>query len=136
LRTITDSPFFPRSPWFTMPYNGFSEPDVRTGGTGTAVADPHPVTAPLLLEPNAPNPFARQTVLAYSLPEPGRVRLVVYDVAGREVALLVNQVLASGRHAVHWDGHAPGGTQLPSGIYLARLEFGGRTEARKIIIAR
>jgi flagellar hook assembly protein FlgD len=90
----------------------------------------------LSLEPNAPNPFTDETRVAYSLPERGRVRLAVYDVAGREVAVLANGVQDAGHHNQSWDGRASHGARLTAGVYFARLEFGGRVEARKMVLTR
>lgn len=68
------------------------------------------------LEGNYPNPFNVSTVLAYHLPVAARIRLVVYDLMGREVAVLEEGPRTPGRHRVVWDaGH------LPSGVYVSRL---------------
>ncbi|HYE94720.1 MAG TPA: integrin alpha [Rubricoccaceae bacterium] len=65
----------------------------------------------------SPNPFAASTELAFEVPEPGPVRLAVYDLLGREVAVLADGPLAAGRHVAAWDAG-----RFPSGHYLARLE--------------
>jgi CSLREA domain-containing protein len=66
-----------------------------------------------------PNPTARAATLPFALPAAGPVRLVVYDVLGREVAVLVDGVVEAGRHEVVLDARA-----LPSGLYFVRLEAG------------
>ena len=65
---------------------------------------------------NYPNPFNPQTTIAFSMPEAAAVRLTVYDLLGRRVALLVDGNLAAGRHEVRFDA-----ANLPSGQYLYRL---------------
>lgn len=65
---------------------------------------------------NYPNPFNPQTTIAFSMPEAATVRLAVYDLLGRRVALLVDGNLGAGRHEVRFDA-----TNLPSGQYLYRL---------------
>ena len=65
---------------------------------------------------NYPNPFNPQTTIAFSMPEAAAVRLSVYDLLGRRVALLVDGNLSAGKHEVRFDA-----TNLPSGQYLYRL---------------
>jgi hypothetical protein len=65
---------------------------------------------------NYPNPFNPQTSITFSMPEAATVRLTVYDLLGRQVALLVDGNLAAGKHEVRFDA-----TNLPSGQYLYRL---------------
>jgi hypothetical protein len=85
-----------------------------------------------ILEQNYPNPFNPSTVLAFTL---GggivRVRLTISDLLGREVGRLVDGVLPSGRHTVTWTAEGMAG-----GVYLARLESGGRTAVRKLLLLR
>ena len=136
LRVGSDSPFFPRSPWLSLPYNGVNEGDFRTRET-TSVADDE--TAParhLLLEAAVPNPFASATAFAYTLPYAGRHRIAVYDVLGREVALLAEEAGREGRHIVRWDGRDARGRALPAGTYFVRLDLDGHHEAQKVTLTR
>ncbi len=64
----------------------------------------------------APNPFNPATTLRFALAEAGPARLEVFDVAGRRVATLCDEVLAAGPHAIAWRPQ-----DLASGTYLARL---------------
>jgi hypothetical protein len=57
--------------------------------------------------------------------------LAVYDVLGREVALLVDGPVGPGEHAVHFDG-----TTLASGVYLCRLQAGGMVLSRAMMLLR
>ena len=91
--------------------------------------DRHPIV-PSLKE-NYPNPFKSQTTIAYRVPRAGPVRLVVYDVLGREVAVLAEGVVPPGRHLVAFDV-----TDIPSGVYLYRLEAGGYVEARTMALVK
>jgi cyclomaltodextrinase len=104
----------------------------------SVVAVPTPAEAPpealpetARLEPNAPNPFADATTIPFVLPAPGRVRLRVFDVLGREVAVLVDRALPAGRHEARLDGRA-----LAPGTYLCRLEADGQTVTRALVRAR
>ena len=80
---------------------------------------------------NHPNPFNPSTVIRFSLPEAGNVRLKVFDLLGREVAALLNEHREAGTHQVHFDARA-----LPSGMYFYRLESGGRVVVQKMVLAR
>jgi hypothetical protein len=68
------------------------------------------------LHPNHPNPFNPTTTIRYDLPEDSHVSLVIYDVLGRKVAEVVNEVQTAGFKSVTWDASA-----VASGVYLARF---------------
>jgi hypothetical protein len=82
------------------------------------------------LEQNYPNPFGgtagtnSSTIIKYTLPSNGYVRLTVYDLLGRKVAELVNQTQKAGSYSVRFNSNALGG--LPSGVYLYRIEVNGK----------
>jgi len=80
---------------------------------------------------NYPNPFNPTTDIPFSLPIADHVTLSVYDIAGREVALLVDQPMTTGRHSVAFDG-----SDLPSGIYLIRLKASSQTAFVKAALIR
>ncbi len=100
-------------------------------GTLTALEDAAEVPATYALSQNYPNPFNPQTTIRFGLPQSGPVRLAVYDVLGREVAVLVEAALPAGRHRA---GFEPG--DLPSGVYLYRLEAGGRALANQMLLLK
>ncbi|MDZ7401078.1 MAG: T9SS type A sorting domain-containing protein [candidate division KSB1 bacterium] len=80
---------------------------------------------------NYPNPFNACTHIQYSLAEAGKVKLAVYDLLGREVAILVNQHQPAGYYEVTFDGR-----DLASGIYIYRLEAGAYVAIRKLVLVR
>jgi hypothetical protein len=87
---------------------------------------------------NYPNPFNPTTSIGYSvraasrqLPAVSSVRLVVYDLLGREVAVLVNGKKEAGLYEVPFDG-----SKLPSGVYLYKLMAGGYTECRRMVLIK
>jgi hypothetical protein len=91
----------------------------------------------LALHANAPNPFGRGTVIRYELPSPARVTLAIYDAAGRLVRTLVrDRDRAGGGHAAAWDGRDDGGRLVASGAYFYRLEAGGETMVRRMVLLR
>jgi hypothetical protein len=83
------------------------------------------------LQQNFPNPFNPKTVIRYQLSAVSDIRLVVYDLLGREVAVLVDRVMSAGTHEVSFDGSG-----LPSGIYVYRLKAGNFSESRKLTLIR
>ena len=85
------------------------------------------------LSPNWPNPFNMETIIAYQVPERGQVRLTVYDLLGREVAILVDAVRDPGYFSVTWDGRDRSGKQVASGVYLCVLEAGKEKRVRKMV---
>ena len=90
----------------------------------------------LRLGPGAPNPFVARTQLSYGVPAAGHVRLEIFDVQGRRVATVVDQVQAAGWRAAGWDGRDARGRMVASGTYFARLESDGKVEVRKLVMAR
>ena len=81
--------------------------------------------AGMALDQNHPNPFNPTTTIGYSLSTPTRVSLSVFDVQGRLVARLVEGFQKEGRHEVRWDA-----SQLPSGMYIYRIEADGSVQTR------
>ena len=73
------------------------------------------------LAQNYPNPFNPTTNIQFSLPTATPVSLVVYDILGREVAILLDRRVEPGHHQVTWDGRDATGREVPSGIYLHRM---------------
>ncbi len=113
-------------------------------GTGnssrfTLIVDPQPADldlgpdTPEVLElaQNYPNPFNPSTVISYALPEQAQVRLAVYDMLGRTVAVLVDGQQVPGRYDVTWDA-----SNHSSGVYVYRLDAGGLSITRKMTLVK
>jgi len=88
------------------------------------------------LAQNHPNPFNPNTRIEYYLPRNGPARLGVFDLQGREVAILVDETQEAGAYTVQWGGRDSGGRNVPSGIYLLRLVARDQETTRKITLAR
>ena len=80
---------------------------------------------------NYPNPFNPATTLQYQLAAPGQVRLIVYDMLGREVSTLVNEKKGAGSHTVRFDAG-----RLASGVYFYRMEANGFVQTKKMTLLR
>ncbi len=90
-----------------------------------------PLPRAYTLEQNYPNPFNPATVIRYSLPARGRVVLKVYDMLGREVKTLIDEIQDAGSRSTSWDADG-----MPSGIYFCRLTAGEFTETKKMVLMK
>jgi len=86
------------------------------------------------LNQNFPNPFNPTTKISVDIPEgsPDKTSLRIYDVRGRLVKTLVEDILSPGRHTVVWDGTDGDGAPMGSGIYIYRLSNGAEEQTRKM----
>jgi hypothetical protein len=83
------------------------------------------------LEQNYPNPFNPSTVISWQSPVGSHQTLKIYDVLGREVAILVNEYREPGKHKIEFDG-----SSLASGVYIYKLNAGSFTASRKMLILK
>lgn len=88
------------------------------------------------LAQNSPNPVAGGTLIRFNLPATGAASLSLYDVAGRQVRTLLSTELGAGPHDSWWDGRDDAGHRVPAGVYNYRLESGGLTAERRLIVLR
>jgi hypothetical protein len=78
-----------------------------------------------------PNPFNPTTAIHYNILSRTHVRLLVYDVIGRLITTLVDEEQTAGSYKVHWDAN-----NHATGMYIYRLETGGSTLTRKMLLVR
>jgi len=83
------------------------------------------------LFPNYPNPFNAATVIEYSLPQAGRISLIVYNIIGQKVATLVDGYQDAGYHSVNWNA-----ASLASGVYIYQLQVSSHTLTQKMVLLR
>ena len=135
----------------TSPASGTGTPDIRLarkilnavlpvecvqGENPTGVPDDQAAVVPSVsvLYPNGPNPFNPTTTIRFDLAQDGHVRLQVFDVGGRLVKTLVDEVMTRGfGKAFAWSGHDESGRQVPSGVYFYELVTADRTATRKMV---
>ncbi|MFC1501948.1 transglutaminase domain-containing protein [bacterium] len=84
-----------------------------------------------VLRQNYPNPFNPVTMIRYTIPYRGHVSIIIYNLLGREIETLVEDLLEKGEHAVQWDASG-----LPGGIYLYRLKMNDYIETRKLVLQK
>ncbi len=98
----------------------------------TAVAVDAPAPATIVLHAAHPNPFNPLTTLSFELTRAARVRLAVYDAAGREVALLIDGARGGGTHELSWRP----GPSVGSGVYYLRLETGAAAATGRLVLLK
>ncbi len=74
--------------------------------------------------------------MRFAVSKPGLVDVTVHDVAGREVAKLVNEQYDTGEYELTWDGTGYAGERLGSGLYFIVVEMGGRKASQKLMLLR
>ncbi len=110
----------------------------QTAATAWLAVDDRPTTRPagFRLAQNYPNPFNPTTTIRFDLPQEQRVYLMIYDIMGREVVRLVDEVRPAGYHEMRWSGRDVGGRQVASGIYFARLVTPQYSKVNKMLLLK
>ncbi len=113
--------------------------DIETVGERRILFESEAISLPALelsLAQNYPNPFNPSTMIQYQLPEKVRVKLEIYNTAGRKVACVVDGEQKAGSHSVRWEGEDAAGVAVSSGVYFSRLTAGKETISRKLVLLR
>jgi plastocyanin len=84
-----------------------------------------------IVEQNYPNPFNPSTKIRYDLPQKSLVTVTVFNILGKEIATLVNGEQASGRHEINFTTE-----NLPSGVYLYRVQAGKYVQTKKMSLLK
>ena len=85
------------------------------------------------LAPVTPNPGRDASHIRFTLVDPGRVRVAVYDLAGRRVRVLSDGPQTAGEHALTWDGRDEAGKTVRPGLYFVRMTGAGRAQTRSVV---
>jgi hypothetical protein len=83
------------------------------------------------LAQNYPNPFNPSTIINFSIPQSGLVKLVVYDILGREITTLVNEAKVAGNYSVTFDA-----SSIPSGVYFYKITSGNFVSTKKMALVK
>ena len=121
-------------PFEKAPWDGISNTyvnDWNAYGWGEQISTNADIPQDYALNQNYPNPFNPTTALEFALPEAGKISLTVFNINGREVAVLVNETASAGYHKVEWNAG-----NLPSGVYFYRLTAPGFTDVKKMILLK
>lgn len=134
-RTVSDARIAPTTPWRMLATNPRRDLVFRTEGEAPAGIDGQEsaIVEPSLLSLEGPNPFRLGTTLRYAVPTDGPVRLEVFDVNGRRVKTLLDVWQTAGEGTIAWDGTAEHGRSAGSGVFFARLETSGTSQAIRLV---
>jgi hypothetical protein len=100
--------------------------------TGTiSVKDEENTAHNFELKQNFPNPFNPATIISYNLSDKSLVQMKIFNALGQEIVTLVNEEQSLGKHTTKWNA-----SNIPSGVYIYRLQTGGLVAVRKMILAR
>jgi hypothetical protein len=107
-------------------YSDFQSTDVNT--SARPVANFH-------LYANYPNPFNSGTTIRFSIDEPARVNMTMYNIQGQIVRTL-NRKISNGDHRIRWDGQLENGQPAPTGVYFIRLNIDGLIKQHKMLLLK
>lgn len=88
------------------------------------------------LNANYPNPFNAYTQISFSLADPGQVTLEIFNINGRKVKTLIDDVIEAGEHSATWRGHNESGDVAASGAYFYRLKTENENIVRKMVLLK
>jgi hypothetical protein len=88
------------------------------------------------LPPNFPNPFNPTTTFQYALKEETKVSIKIYNLLGKEIATLVNEIQPTGYQSVIWNGTDRFGNPVPSGIYICKMIAGNFIKSQKMVLMK
>jgi len=117
------------STWYF--FNNPSEGTTNTDPSGITTGTITNLPGQICLYPNYPNPCNPTTTIAFTLPDAYKVKLAVYDMLGKEVAVIADGQFTSGYHTVTWSAR-----NLASGFYFYRLTSGSVTKTGKMILLK
>ncbi|MCK5330547.1 MAG: T9SS type A sorting domain-containing protein, partial [Candidatus Marinimicrobia bacterium] len=83
---------------------------------------------------NYPNPFNPITTIQYDLPEDGNIKLIIYNIRGREVIVLVNGNQEAGYKSIRWNGRNAAGQLVSAGMYFYAIGTNGHSAIRKMVL--
>jgi hypothetical protein len=100
-------------------------------GSNNLVLEPEKLPTKYALNYNYPNPFNPTTTISFAIPKTSLTKLVIYDVLGREIIRLVNQVMTPGIYSYTFNA-----TNYASGVYFYRLESGDFVDVKKMLLIK
>lgn len=108
---------------------------IATGIAGRSPSLPLAVAGAQLLAPH-PNPFNPRTTIPFELANHGEISLAIYDLRGALVRVLDDDTHEAGFHAATWDGTNEAGQAVATGVYVVRLQAGGVSDTRRIVLIK
>jgi len=115
---------------------GWAIDNIKIQSSPTRTDSDETLPTSFALEQNYPNPFNPSTTINYSLPVESNVELKVYNIQGREITTLVNDIQSAGNKKISWNGTNNFGNQVTSGIYFYVIKAGDFVQSKKMILLR
>ena len=91
----------------------------------------HPLPSSNISSKVYPNPFTASTTISYTLPKRDIVTIEVFDILGRKIQTLANEVMDAGPHSVVFNGE-----NLPLGMYTVKITSGASSEEMKVVLSK
>ncbi len=119
-------------------FNLFGEPSLELGGVYTGIAEGSGLGDGILLSilPGEPNPFSSSCSIGFTLSSASHIEISVFDLHGRQVRTLLDEMRLPGEHTVPWNGTDGNGEQVPSGVYFVHASAGARQAVEKLVFIR
>ncbi len=106
--------------------------ELTASNTTSTIAETQQIKS-LEVHPVYPNPFNPSTTISYALHEPSKIRITIYDIAGRPVRQFGDFYFSAGFHQTIWDGSDDAGVQIGSGVFIAHVQAGKYSRAIRLI---
>jgi hypothetical protein len=124
-------------PFLAPPHEGFENKHGRTYIGPIGILPPGGnVPNKMSLKQNYPNPFNPTTQIKFDISKTQNVTLKIFDILGREVRTLINEIKSPGEYSVTWDGKNGNGVQVSTGVYFYRIESGDFTDIKKMVLVK
>jgi len=111
--------------------NDYTGINITTFPLGAMEPREHGIPDDISLSQNFPNPFNPSTTLTFGVPRASNVSLDIFDVLGRKTQTLLSGMMPAGEHSVTWNCPT-----CPSGMYVVRMQAGGQTMQRKMLLLK
>ena len=130
---VGDLNWFPdkKVQWNAQRKSEYDSIEYQLGSTVVNVVGKSNLVNGFKLQQNYPNPFNPSTTINYDLPKQSKVKMVVYDILGREVTTLVDEPKKAGSYQVRWNA-----SRFASGLYFCRIQAGDYIATKKLVLLK
>ena len=109
---------------------------IEHSGTLEALEENSSIPNKISISQNYPNPFNPETRFQYNIPADGVVSINVYDILGKKIKTLVNQLKAAGVYTETWSGQNDNNQMVSSGVYFYQVKVGDEQITKKMILSK
>jgi len=102
----------------------------------TGIKEPDLMTKVYQLYQNYPNPFNPATTIRFQVPKPSEVKIIIYNILGREVRTLVDRELEAGKYSEIWNGKNNNNISVASGVYFVRMQANDFVKVNKLLLIK